>query len=136
MSKIENPYSLLLTEEQRIILKTRKLREEMVDHFIDHHGGLPTKGSEMRVVNEVLNSLDDQVLELVEKRLKHEENQTVAGNTEAIVKLFKTLNKQKAIAKPIEDSEIPDKYIPDNIVPGEDSLEYEEIELSDIIREE
>jgi len=136
MAKIDNPYKILLSEEQRILLKTRKLREDIVDHFIKYKEGFPTKGSEIRVINEVLNSLDNQVLGLVDKRLKHDENKANSENAEAIAGLLRKLSEQKSLSKPIENTEISDKYVPDDIVPGEDSMEYEEIELKDILKEE
>ena len=136
MADIKNPYSILLTEEQRIVLKTRKLREDMVDEFIKYNNGLPTKGSEMRVVNEVLNSLDDQVLGLVDKRLKHAENENNSENAAAVANLFKKLSEQEKSATPLENTEISDKFVPDDIVPGEDSIEHEEIELKDIFKED
>lgn len=136
MAEVMNPYNMLLTEEQRIILKTRKLREDMVDEFIKYNNGLPTKGSEMRVVNEVLNSLDDQVLGLVDKRLKHEETESNSGNAAALVNIFRKLDEQRKNGTVVESAEISDKFIPDDLVPGEDSVGKEDIELKDIFKED
>jgi len=134
MKESTNPYSLLLTEEQRIVLKTRKLREDMVDNFIRHNEGLPTKGGEIRVLNEVLDSLDSQVLGLVDKRLKHEETNAVGAVAGNIAEIFKQLDSRVSKSTPIETVEVNDKFIPNDIVPGEDQIEFEEIELTDILK--
>lgn len=136
MADIINPYSILLTEEQRIIFKTRKLREDMVDEFVEYNKGLPTKGGDIRVINEVLNSLDDQVLGLVDKRLKHAESESNAENAANMASIFKKLSERQTSGKLVADINIDDKFIPDDIVPGENSVEKEEIELKDILNED
>jgi len=133
MSKPDS-FILLLDDEQRIVEKTRNIREKMVDALIDEKG-IPTKTGEMRVVNEILNSLDNQVLGLVDRRLKHDENTNNGELLETIKTVFTELDNRK-LNKPsiINTGTIDDKFIPDNIVPGEDKIEYEEIEYEDIIK--
>ena len=126
MSKPDS-FILLLDDEQRIVEKTRNIREKMVDALIDEKG-IPTKTGEMRVVNEILNSLDNQVLGLVDRRLKHDENTNNGELLETIKTVFTELDNRK-LNKPsiINTGTIDDKFIPDNIVPGEDKIEYEDI---------
>lgn len=124
-------YEMLIPEEERIILKTRKLREEMVDGFIKDNNGLPTNTSGIRVINEVLNSMDDQTLGLVDRRLKNNENNNTSDLTETIAKMFTEKVKLKDKG-PVVHTEIPDTYIPDDLVADETSVEYKELSMEDL----
>ena len=126
-----NAYEMLIPEEERIILKTRKLREEMVDGFIKDNDGLPTNTSGIRVINEVLNSMDDQTLGLVDRRLKNNENNNASDLTETIAKIFTEKVKLKEKG-PAVHTEIPDTYIPDDLVVDETSVEYKELSMEDL----
>jgi len=123
-----NAYDMLLPEEERLVLKTRRLREEMIDGFIDDNKGLPTKTSEMRVINEVLNSMDDQTLGLVDRRIKNNENSTMSDLTDTITKIF--TNKIENMKQgPATNTNIADTFIPDNLVVDETSVDYKELSM-------
>ena len=131
VSKPTNSYSILLDEEERIILKTRLIRENMVDEFIKYNNGVPTKPSDMRVMNEVLNSLDDQTLGLVDRRLKNSEIQSNGDMADVIKNIFtsKVLNSKNG---PVTDIDITDKFVPDDVVLDETSVVYKALELEDL----
>lgn len=126
-----NAYEMLLPEEERLLFKTRKLREEMIDGYIDDNKGLPTNTSGMRVMNEVLNSIDDQTLGLVDRRLKNDENSVMSDLTETVAKIFtdKVKNMKNG---PYKEVIIADTYIPDDIVDDETSIEYKELSMEDL----
>jgi len=130
-----HPYDLLNEDENKIIEKTRELRVKMIDEFINEKG-IPTSTRDMRVLNEIMNSLDAQVLGLVDRRLKKEENETVNDIRNEVIEVIKNL--QSIHNKPIENKqiELSEKYIPKDIVPGETKIEYEEIELEEILKDE
>jgi len=127
--EIEPIYTMLLGDEENLILKTRKIRVDMIDDFIKYNNGVPTKPSEMRVMNEVLNSLDDQTLGLVDRRFKHEENKQLEDVTAIIKEVFTNVNSLK---KKINEVDIDDNYIPTDIVVDEDSIEYKELSFEDL----
>jgi len=127
--EVEPIYTMLLSDEERLLLKTRKIREDMVDEFIKNNNGVPTKTSEMRVINEVLNSIDDQTLGLVDRRFKHEENEQLEDITAIIKEVFTNVDKFKKKADKID---IDDKYIPTDIVVDEDSIEFKELNFEDL----
>ena len=136
MAEVNNAYSLLLPEEDRLVIKTRNLREKMVDNYIEKNG-VPDTGRDMRVVNEVLDSLDSNVFGMVDKRLKHEENAISGDFTETIVKLFSELDNRKDQQPNIKiEMVVDDKIVPDDVVPGEDIIEYKPIEIEEIITED
>jgi len=127
-------YNVLLTDEQRLILKTRKIRENIVDSYIENKG-VPEKSSDIRVINEVLNSIDSNVTGVAELRLKHEENKQSEDMSEAIVEVFRQLSDKPKLEVNIENKRLDDKYIPDDIVPGEDVIEYQELNPDEIMKE-
>jgi len=133
MRKITNPYIMLLDEEHRVLAKTRELREQIVDTFIEEKG-IPTKSGDMRVVNELLNSLDTNVTSVVDLRLKHEENKQSEDLTDAIVNIFSKINdKANNVDIANKNVTIIDMHVPDDIVPGEDQIEYEELDVEAIM---
>jgi len=133
MQKITNPYIMLLDEEHRVLAKTRELREQIVDTFIEEKG-IPTKSGDMRVVNELLNSLDTNVTSVVDLRLKNEENKQSEDLTDAIVNIFsKISNKANSVDVNNKDVVVKDMYVPDDVVPGEDQIEYEELDVDAIM---
>ena len=132
---VENPYSMLLDEEHRILEKTKNLREKIVDNFINENG-LPTRSGDIRVLNEVMNSMDSNVTSTVELRLKHEENKQAEDLTEAIVEIFKNVNNKSIRNKENVPVTIDDKFVPDDVVPGEDQIEYQELDAEEILKKD
>jgi len=133
MEKLTNPYVMLLDEENRVLQKTRALREKIVDTFIEEKG-VPTRSGDMRVVNELLNSLDTNVTSVVDLRLKHEDTKQSEDMTEAIVNIFKQINDRgNTIDVKNKQIDVGEKSIPDDVVPGEDLIEYEELDVDSIM---
>ena len=122
---------LFLPEESRLLNKTVAIREKIVDHMIED--GIPYKTNEIRVLNEVLNSIDNNVLGKVDRRLKHTENENNNDMREIVKTIMLEGEKIKQNIKPIDIKEIlPEEYVLDEVNPGEDSTEYEEITLEEI----
>ena len=133
MEKVTNPYIMLLDEEHRVLAKTRELREEIVDTFIGEKG-IPTKSGDMRVINELLNSMDANVTSVVDLRLKNEENKQSEDLTDAIVDIFTRINtKAEDVDINTKDVNISEMHVPDDVVPGEDQIEYTELDVDAIM---
>ena len=132
-TKLLNPYVMLLDEEHRVLEKTKRLREEIVDTFITEKG-IPTRSGDMRVVNELLNSMDANVTSTVDLRLKHEDNKQSEDLTEAIVGVFNKISQGATLTNPdTKETSVSDKFIPDDVVPGEDQIEYQELSMEEIV---
>ena len=122
---------LYLPEEYRLINKTVNIRERIVDEMI--RDGLPYKTNEIRVINELLNAIDSNVLGRVDRRLKHSENEGEKDMRDLVKAIILEGDKIKREIKPIElNQTLPDEYVLDNPQQGEDKIEYEEITLDDI----
>ena len=127
---------LFQPEEQRLLDKTVAIREDIVDNMIKD--GLPVKTNEIRVINELLNSIDGNVLGKVDRRLKYTEETNNNDMRELVKSIILQGEKIKSEIKPIElDETLPDEHSLGNgelteLVPGEDSFEYEEISLEEL----
>ena len=136
MSDIPHPYDLLTEDENKIIFKTRRLREEILDKYLEEKG-IPTNTRDIRVLNEVMNSLDSQVLGLVDRRLKREENDTNNNVLDIVKEVLSRVNENMFKATGIENKkrnvELSDEYVPTDIVEGETDLEYKEIDPSEVL---
>ena len=122
---------LYLPEEYRLINKTVNIRERIVDEMIKD--GLPYKTNEIRVINELLNAIDGNVLGRVDRRLKYSENEGEKDMRDMVKALILEGDKIKREMKPVElNQTLPEEYVLDNPTPGEDKIDYEEITLEDI----
>lgn len=134
--KNKNPYSILLDDETRIIMKTREIREKMIDGYIVDNNGVPTDSRGMRIMNEIMTSLDGQVLGLADARLKNEGNAANASLSESIKEIFTRVNsknKNNAVTT-LEETKLDDKFLPENVLDGETKIEYQELSLDDIMK--
>jgi len=122
--------SIFLPEENRLLNKTIDIREKIVDHLLED--GLPHKTSEIRVINELLNSIDSQILGKVDRRLKNDDNKNQEDVVLIISEMLKNINAKKASVQIEERNiELTEGLRPDEIVLGEDKIEYEELSLED-----
>jgi len=130
-SKPASMYSMLLTEEERILIKTRDIREKMIDGIIEYNDNkVPTKTSDVRVMNEVLNSLDDQVLGLTDRRFRFEEQKNDADLAGILKDVFANIDNYKP--KVARNIDIAHEYIPADIVVDETSVEVKELTFEDV----
>ena len=131
--KLLNPYSVLMDDEHRVLDKTREIRENIVDTYIQDNG-IPTRSGDMRVMNEILNSLDANVSTRVDFRLKHEDSKQSEDLTDAIVGIFNKISQgNNVVDVATKNITIEDKFVPDNVVPGEELIEYQELDMDKVV---
>jgi len=124
---------IFLEEEERVLNKTLYLREDIVDNFIK--GGLPEKVGEIRVINELLNSMDNQVLSRSDKRLKHTQNENDKDVTEIIKNILLETSTMVNVNDAPRDLDVVIELKDSEVVSGEDKIEYEELNIDDFIKE-
>lgn len=128
-----DPMGLLLDHEQKYIRRAFELRENIIENFIDENGP-PTKVGEMRIMNEMINSQVGQVESMYGIRKGAKDAESTGDIKDLLVEVFNKLDTStRNNAGKRTTTVIEDKYIPEDIVPGETSTDYEEIELTDII---
>ena len=114
MSKENN--SIFTDEEQEILKMTKDIRVNAVKHITK--SGIPDKVGEQRILNELLNSLDDMVQKSAANRLKHEENNNKEAMLDSVAAALMSISAKKlpAVDRVIEGG---DEIIPEDIVEGE-----------------
>lgn len=123
---------LYTEEELELLEKSKKLRVGLVDNLVIHAD--PTAknyNSTARVVNELLTSLDKTIHDSANTRLKHQDSQNVGNMADIMAGIFKEIHTQNANAPKRETVILEDKFLPDNLVPGELSIEQPVLELKD-----
>ncbi len=122
---------LFLPEEMRILNKTLSIREKIVDELTKD--GVPVNSRDIRVLNEVLNAMDANVLGRVDRRLKKQEDDNNNNVTAMVKELLINLSKKEPVdvSNEYKQIEVSDE-IPIEVVPGEDKIGYEEISLEEI----
>jgi hypothetical protein len=134
----ENSNNSIYTEEELALLnKSKSMRVQMVDAVFKESGGAPTHGGTIRVVNEVLTSLDKTVNDAAQARLKHQETQNQGEILDTVAAVFKAVASQKSSHR-AEDVilEVTTKEVPDDIVPGETEIHPDQLMIEDFIQRE
>jgi len=123
----------IYTEEELALLdKTKKIRLDVADNMIKN--GVPNNVGEIRVLNEVLTTLDKSVNETVANRLKHNENENKEALLDTVALALSNIQQSK-VAATDRDIDAPDEVIPTDIVPGETDIGVSQLNASDFIKE-
>ncbi len=123
----------LYTPEELEQLDTgKKIRTELVTNLVKNADpGSKYYGSQARVVNELLTSLDKSIHDSANTRLKHQETQNANNTLDVIADVFKYLHTNKADIQPRETIILDDKFLPDDAVPGELDIDQPMLEIKD-----
>lgn len=120
---------IFLPEENRLIDKSLSIREQIVDAYLKK--GDLTDNRDVRVINEVLNSMDSLVLGKMDKRLKvntqKDNSEIVEVMKEVILNVKNESKKCNTVVDPHVDFDLEES----ELVPGEDQIQYEELDLED-----
>ena len=122
---------VFLPEDMRLINKTLKIREDIIDNLT--RDGVPTDSRSIRVMNEVLNSIDALTLGRTDRILKKNKDDEDTDMKAVISNIYLELSKNKSNEdNSNRDVTIDGELKDDEIVDGEDSLERKEITKEDI----
>jgi len=122
--------SIFTKEELELLALTRSVRVDIIKEMI--RGGVPDKVNEIRVLNEMALSLDKNITDSANIRIKH----TDASNTEATLNIVAEALKSvaKANMTPGEQLiELPVELDVDDFAPGENVIEAEVLDVDDFI---
>ena len=123
--------STIYTEDELVLLeKTKKIRVDIADNMTKN--GVPNNVAEIRVLNEVLTTLDKSINETVANRLKHNENENKEALLDTVALALSNISKTKTAATD-RVIDAPEEYIPDDIVPGETDIGVSQLNPSDFI---
>lgn len=128
----------IYTEEERELLnRTLNYRLAMVTEVFKD--GAPKRTGDIRVANEVLNSIDSAIDKAATTRLKQTAVKNDADMRATVIGIFKAQaerRSQQAVRKPEENqlAETPELVRP-TFVPGEDSFEQPALTMEEIMGE-
>ncbi len=123
-----DPTGLLLTDEQKIIHTTRLVRMDIVDNMTKN--GVPEKGGDIRVLNEVMNSLDSSVKDTVGMRQANEVIESSTDLSNYMLELVDMVTNKIPATRVLEMSDNDFKAQID-----EASTDSKQLELSDLVGE-
>jgi len=135
-SKEDEKVGIFKKDEHDLLLKTRKLRMDMIDGMFSN--GVPTRSGDMRVANEILSAVDKSVQDSATLRIKHTDSQTEASKVAlvaATIKYAKENRHEVAMTstlpgqEPILEAEILDV----ELVLGELEIGPQELVIEDFV---
>ncbi len=118
-------------EETDLLAKTRKVRLEMIEDMTDD--GMPHKSGDIRVLNETLDAMDRQVLDVVKIKAKQKEDDGADRIANIVVQILNNVGSNGPQIISNREIDLPDEYIPLDIVPGETDITPETLALSNFI---
>lgn len=121
--------------ESRLLNKTMDIREKIVDQMAS--AGLPTKANELLALNAVMNDMDKQVMDKVKLRVKQEEDDNKNKTVAMVAEILGRIDSNRGyIPMSNKDINLPDKYLPNDIVPGETDISPDKLSLADFVKGE
>lgn len=122
-------------DELELINLSKQVRGDIVKELVKD--GVPTSSRDIRVLNEVLNSMDAQINSLAATRLKLKD---VEDNTESRLVVREMLEairtKKENLNNNNREIYVPDSVIPTDIVTGELDVGKQELDISEFKSEE
>ena len=125
-----------LTEtERKLHKKTLLLREKIIDEMTDNGTNIPTSTSEIRVLKEVMESLDNRINNDRKARIDRERDKDNKATKELIAETLKMVSMNNEVTNGKRIEELPDVFVPDDdeIVEGELDINPNPINIEDII---
>jgi hypothetical protein len=114
---------------------TQNVRESIIKDKIK--GGVPTDNRDIRILNETMSGLDEQVTKIATIRTKHAEAQNLNAVREQIAEAIMNADKIKQeSAKEEIVIEVNNDYIPLDIVPGETEIDAAPLDSAEFLTEE
>lgn len=134
MSIQKDDQGIFTADEENVLSKTLKLRLDMVNNLTET--ALPVRTGDVRTVNELLTSIDNQVYEKVKIRAKQKESEDKNKTITYVAAILGSIAQDQPRIIGNRDIELPDNYLPIDVVPGEMEIGSEQLALKDFIRDE
>jgi hypothetical protein len=123
------------TQEEEDLLNLVKNNRLNIINTMTKDGKVPEKVGEIRVLNEVLNSIDSSVHTGVANRVKFQAAGDNQSALEIVAETLKAIGRQQ-MNRPVLEAqltELPQEYIPLDTVYGEAEINPERLEIADFI---
>ena len=131
----EEKNGLFTATEQQRLDDNYAFRKRMIDRAFAE-GNVPDSAKDIEAINGVLNSMDKAIYDNANARLKQQENQNKEAILDLVAESIKVIHSQKSKHTTQEhETEIDNKFVPLDVVDGEQDLAPESITLDQIMRE-
>ena len=121
------------SNDELLLEKTQKYRLEMIDDLMED--GVPNNMNNVRVVNELLNDVDKQIMDKTKLTNKQEADDKNGNIANMVVEILANISSDGPTMSTNRQLEIPDDILTLDVVPGETAISPEELNLSDFINE-
>lgn len=108
------------------------VRIKLIKNMVKDENNLPEDAKTLEALNSLISSGEKSIHDRVANRLKHQDNQNKDALNELVASTLLQLNlNQTAKREGPVNTDIDEKYIPVDIVPGELSTDKEELDIED-----
>ncbi|MDE6209897.1 MAG: hypothetical protein K2M73_09535 [Lachnospiraceae bacterium] len=113
---------------------TQNIRKLIIDGMTNHGNDAPSGSKDIEALNAVLDSMDRNEFERIKLDVKNSANKAENNLKASIAELYKTIaSKQVTINVNNRNIDLPDKFIPDDIKPGEDFVGHDPLDKKDFV---
>jgi len=132
MSNSDNAQSAIFTSKEQLMLeKTNDIRDKIVDAMTVN--GVPDRVGEIRVLNEIMSGIDKSIYDSAESRLKYQDGQNKEALLETVAMIIKDNKRSKQLPRTNTLTDVPDEYIPVDMVYGETEIQPEPLNQDEIL---
>ena len=125
--------SSIYTEDEETILNlTKKIRVDMVKHLTKD--GMPSNPGYARVINEISGSLDKQITDSANTRIKHQDSANTKASAELIIAAI--MSKKKTLPIDVDRKIEMEDIIDVDVVSGQMEINPDKLNPSDFIDSE
>jgi len=113
-----------------LLQKLSGIRLDTIDNMIKD-GKVPDKVGEIRVLNEMITAAETNIQKSAENRLKHQDSMNKDSLLDTVAEMLKVISKTTASHTVARlTNELPDTYLPTDIVEGEIEIQPEALDPS------
>lgn len=123
--------AMFTDDDERLLSKTMGMREKLIESFTKE--GIPSKGSDVRVLKEVLDSIDNTILSKAKLKIEETDTTVNAQQRQLLAELVLAIHDNKG-NNASASNEAP-KFEPSDVVTceGEDILGKDNLDPADYI---
>lgn len=131
---MENNVGIYTEEESDKLAKYSKLRDQMVD--VMFKGGTPENNKDIRLANELLMAGEKSIHDTASNRTKHQDSMNKEAILETVAEALKAVAMNQIAVNSIDRNlDIPDQYVPNDIVEGETAINPEPLDPTQFLEE-
>ena len=131
----ENEITSVIPDDVKKRLEyTQSIRRLIIDGMTNSGIDAPSGSKDIEALNAVLDSMDRNEFERIKLDVKNSANKAENNLKASIAELYKTIaSKQITINVNNRNIDLPDKFVPTDIKPGEDFVGHDPLDKKDFV---